>query len=647
MLSSRQQLYISTLRTLKRIVRKHAGHFEPSSFKNKSSLITWRCSHGHKWNASPRNIIKGTWCPLCRREEAGRKRRVGSLAEVRSLAQRNGGRCLSTSYERRHDRLLWRCAKGHKWLATTASVLSGSWCRLCAMKRVQNARRSLIAEMRQLAKAKGGDCLSKTYINSTQKLKWRCAKGHTWPAPAPRIKAGNWCPFCSGRHNININVLQREAKRHNGRLLSSLYRNALLPLQWQCQLGHTFHLSASKVRQGRWCPECSKGLYERICRAYFEHVFNTEFPSTRPPWLRNARGNLMELDGYSSNLKLAFEHNGFQHYRCGNHFMKNKRDLTRRIADDRNKLALCKANGVRLIVIPSLEESLPIAELPGYLAAQFRKLGVRFNKRKLFSDIDLSRVSTPQKLRPLQLLAENKGGKCLTKAYLGARTKHQWKCTEGHVWQASPSHIKRGNWCPKCAGREKSLADMQTLAAKNGGQCRSKRYRGAHINLTWECAQGHRWQAPPTRIQTGAWCRLCGIERSKQKQRGSLADCVRAAKARGGECLSTNYVNQRHKLSWRCCSGHTWRAVAYSVISLGTWCPTCAGKRKTIQDMQTLARANGGWCISKKFNGTKKPLLWKCALNHKWRTNPANVIAGHWCPRCGSNRNNQGPSSLG
>jgi len=46
------------------------------------------------------------------------------------------------------------------------------------------------------------------------------------------------------------------------------------------------------------------------------------------------------------------------------------------------------------------------------------------------------------------------------------------------------------------------------------------------------------------------------------------------AAARGGRCLSTEYLNSTTKLRWQCKKGHRWEAVPYP-IKHGTWCPIC------------------------------------------------------------------------
>ena len=45
------------------------------------------------------------------------------------------------------------------------------------------------------------------------------------------------------------------------------------------------------------------------------------------------------------------------------------------------------------------------------------------------------------------------------------------------------------------------------------------------------------------------------------------------AHLKGGNCLSTNYINNQTKLKWKCSKGHVWEATPDSVKNQNTWCP--------------------------------------------------------------------------
>ena len=62
------------------------------------------------------------------------------LAELRALAEGQGGACLSSEYINAKTPLLWLCEKGHEWEAIPNNVRHWSWCPHCAMARRSKGR---------------------------------------------------------------------------------------------------------------------------------------------------------------------------------------------------------------------------------------------------------------------------------------------------------------------------------------------------------------------------------------------------------------------------------------------------------------------------------------------------------------------------
>ncbi len=112
----------------------------------------------------------------------------------------------------------------------------------------------------------------------------------------------------------------------------------------------------------------------------------------------------------------------------------------------------------------------------------------------------------------------------------------------------------------------------------------------------------------------------------------------KAARQYGGECLSTEYVNIRTGMRWRCAQGYEWTSVPQNVRR-GKWCKICAGKATgTIEQMRRLARERHGVCLSRKYVNAETKLSWRCVVGHRWRTTPHLVKSGKWCPMCGGQR---------
>ena len=233
-------------------------------------------------------------------------------------------------------------------------------------------------------------------------------------------------------------------------------------------------------------------------------------------------------------------------------------------------------------------------------------------------------------LKKMGRIASEKGGKCLSPAYINASTKLRWECSEGHVWEATPNSIMRGRWCPQCAGlKSLDIGKMQEIAAEKGGWCLSEEYVDFSTNLRWECREHHVWEATPREISEGSWCPEC-----EGPRRSSIEGMHELAAERGGFCLSTKYVNSLTKLKWECAKRHTWEETPDAIIQ-GSWCPECArAKRLTIEGMHELAAERGGHCLSDKYVNSTTKLSWQCGQGHVWEATPRAIRQGGWCPEC-------------
>ena len=95
------------------------------------------------------DIRSGKWCPICARKQANEtkrknlkpdaKRRYYSIEDLQDHAQKLGGDCLSSRYQRIHDKIQWRCSEGHVWWNSWGNVQRGQWCAQCRL--AQRARR--------------------------------------------------------------------------------------------------------------------------------------------------------------------------------------------------------------------------------------------------------------------------------------------------------------------------------------------------------------------------------------------------------------------------------------------------------------------------------------------------------------------------
>jgi hypothetical protein len=442
-----------------------------------------------------------------------------TLSDMQRIAQERGGKCNSSQYINVKTRLDWECEKHHQWSTTADIIISGCWCPQCGRGRTGLARRLTIEEMHELAREMHGKCLATAYTNSSEKLEWECEFGHHWFADPSNIKAGHWCPYCTGKMKGTLEEFQLLAKTKGGICLSKEYIGHKSKLLFRCDKGHEWMGIPEQIKGGHWCPYCA-GVARmtladmgEIAKKRGGECLSEEYVNAKSPlqWRCN-KGHTWTTP--YSNIK------------TGN---------------------WCPTCGIE---------------------------------------------STRQKLRKpiehIKVLAEEKGGKCLSESYSNNKINLEWQCKNGHTWKTTVRSIKKGAWCPTC--KKDELVNNRSL-----------------------------------REQT----KKRGITNKER-----LEKLKRIAIEKKGECLSDEYIKSSVKLDWKCEKGHIFHTSA-DLILKGRWCPHCAVTHKSnIEKMKELAAIRGGDCISSEYINASSPLEWKCAKGHTWWEKPAQIKNGAWCKIC-------------
>jgi hypothetical protein len=138
------------------------------------------------------------------------------------------------------------------------------------------------------------------------------------------------------------------------------YENNKSKMQLVCPNNNFYMMRMDGIVAGYGCEcdKCHGFKRERRCREWFENKFQKTFQKVKPKWLRNQTGRCLELDGYCEELKIAFEHNGEQHYAHYEKFHKTTKKFEDQQRRDELKMKLCAEQGVKLVVIPYWEKNV-------------------------------------------------------------------------------------------------------------------------------------------------------------------------------------------------------------------------------------------------------------------------------------------------
>jgi thiol-disulfide isomerase/thioredoxin len=176
------------------IAESRKGKFISTQYTGSGEKHLWQCHRGHTWEAVPKFIKQGDWCPHC----AG----VAKLTEkhMHDLAEKNSGKFLSIKYIGALKKHIWLCNKGHIFEARPNDVQQGKWCRKCYFER----KKLTIEYMHTVAEKNGGKFLSEKYVGSFNKCAWQCNQGHVWDTTYSTIRNGAWCPYCASFRSEEI-----------------------------------------------------------------------------------------------------------------------------------------------------------------------------------------------------------------------------------------------------------------------------------------------------------------------------------------------------------------------------------------------------------------------------------------------------------
>jgi hypothetical protein len=111
---------------------------------------------------------------------------------------------------------------------------------------------------------KGGKCLTENSVNCKIMFNVMCEKHHLFSTNSNRIQQGQWCPECVGRCQT-IETLKNLAKTKGGECLSNKYKGVAAKYEWKCYSCEKIWLAtAYSIKSGSWC---GKNLCRKINNA--------------------------------------------------------------------------------------------------------------------------------------------------------------------------------------------------------------------------------------------------------------------------------------------------------------------------------------------------------------------------------------------
>ena len=218
--------------------------------------------------------------------------------------------------------------------------------------------------------------------------------------------------------------------------------------------------------------------------------------------------------------------------------------------------------------------------------------------------------------------------------YKNARTKINFKCKQGHIYEQSPSkHLYSGRGCPQCykGSHYLTLPKIIDICKEKGYDLPldSQEYINSNTYLSFKCKQGHIYKQRVVKHLNGHGCYVCrgGISKVSQTY---LQEC----KDRGIDLPIEVYKNNSTKIKHKCSAGHIYLQTPGSHLQ-GQGCPICFGnKKKTPKEYYDECKERELDLPIEDYVNAYTKIKHKCSKGHIYPQTPSSHLQGQGCPIC-------------
>ncbi len=437
----------------------------------------------------------------------------------------------ATEYRDAKTKINFRCKKhDYSFEQTSNNHLNSKHpCKFC----LQESRRETFSDDIDIFKNKiqaifgdQFDFKNAIYINQRIPISLTCLKHNKIITKEPQVfLRGHGCDLCAKEKSSanfswqTMNEINEFVSKLNGKLLSNSYLNNEYKLDFECNAGHKFQKSWSSVKNSlRWCPKCSpnKLIGETLARLILEHLLQLKLPSV---YIKEMEG--LQLDGYNSKNRIAFEYQGYQHYTENSHFHTDEKRYNLQIDRDKHKKHLCKKNKITLIEIFEFK-TIRAGRIHLFVDQVKRRLDklkiIYINEPFQLDLVDLYRGKKSELYEQAKKIVEKKKGSI--QEFIGAESKHTYTCSIGHKTtnRVLSVIIKSNASCATCEALSK-YETLKKIIESKGGKLIDKKLKPKGFSETykWICNNGHKRESKGQYLFNGYWCVECQKEAQKKQ----------------------------------------------------------------------------------------------------------------------------------
>lgn len=256
-----------TIEIVKAEFKKSGCTLISEEYKNARTLLAYKCECGEISEITYDNFRKGVRCRNCGLQKLA-DRFKHDIDYVRAVFEENGCKLMTKEYQNTKQILKYECVCGNVTTTTFGNFQKGKRCKECGIKKFSETNRRTIEEVREEFRSRGCELITDHYVNTQQKLKYRCICGIESYITLSKLIGGQLCRTCgikknSGENHYRYIADMTEEERAKGRKI----------------LGYGSWRKEVLDRDGYRCRKCGE---ESASGLHVHHIFNfAEVPDLR------------------------------------------------------------------------------------------------------------------------------------------------------------------------------------------------------------------------------------------------------------------------------------------------------------------------------------------------------------------------------
>ena len=588
----------------------------------------------------------------------------------------------------------WKCENGHEWEASPNHRSRGRGCPYCAQiqraitkrKNNINKRESLATKNPKLAKewhpTKNGD-FKPTDITcgSSEKVWWKCEKGHEWKAAINSRNSGVGCPICSGYKVVegvnDLASLRPDLAREWHPTKNGELKPTQVPLHtdtsvwWKCEKGHEWLARISNRANGNNCPIC---IEKKVLVGYNDLA--TLMPNLAKEWHPTKNKNLTPQSvtlgsnkkvwwkcekGHEWETTISHRSNG---QKCPICFSESRTSFPEQAIFFYLHQITTAYNRYKVDLRTEIDVYLPEYKIGiEYDGLYFHK-GEKSEQREKRKQEKLEKlgiflIRVRESNDRIKNVIYSKAGATdieLTQTICSLIEMIAQKIGYPISVDVDVSRDRNKIYERYIQGeKEKSLIETNPELArewhptKNGNMLPNYVTVGSNKKVWWKCEKGHEWQAVINSRRNGVGCPYCAGKKAIKGYNDLATINPKLAREwhptkNGNLTPSDITVRSNRFVWWRCEKGHEWQAMVYDRTN-GCNCPICSGRKVLIgyNDLATTnsklasewhPTKNGDFKATDVTRGSDKKVWWQCEKGHEWQATISSRNSGHGCPYC-------------